>query len=76
VPLRELRRRLLRRNQAATRPLLAATATAATPQEAVSEWLTRTLEARAGFYAQARLRHPGGNATEVAAALEAAGFQP
>lgn len=76
VPLRELQRRLLRRNQATTRPLLAAMATAATPQEAISEWLTRTLEARAGFYAQARLRHPGGNAAEVAAALEAAGFQP
>ncbi len=76
VPLRELRRRLLRRNQAATRPLLAATATAATPQEAVNEWLTRTLEARAGFYSQAQLRHPGGPAAEVAAALEAAGFQP
>jgi shikimate kinase len=76
VPLRELQRRLARRNQAATRPLLAATATAATPQQALADWLARTMEARAGFYAQARLRHPGGPVAEVAAALEAAGFQP
>ncbi|QKG58147.1 shikimate kinase [Hymenobacter sp. BRD128] len=76
VGLPELKRRLVRRNQAATRPLLAATATATTPQQALAEWLARTLEARAGFYAQARLRHPGGKVAEVAAALEAAGFQP
>jgi shikimate kinase len=76
VPLRELQRRLARRNQAATRPLLAATATATTPQAALADWLARTHEARAGFYAQARLRHPGGPAADVASALEAAGFQP
>jgi shikimate kinase len=76
VPLAELKRRLARRNQAATRPLLAATATTATPQEALADWLGRTLAARSRFYAQARLRHPGGPAAEVAAALEAAGFQP
>ncbi|GAA4502147.1 shikimate kinase [Hymenobacter ginsengisoli] len=76
VPPHELLRRLARRNQAATRPLLAATATAATPQQALAEWLARTLEARSGFYAQARLRHPGGEVAEVAAALEAAGFRP
>jgi shikimate kinase len=76
VPLRELQRRLARRNQAATRPLLAATATAATPQAALADWLARTHEARAGFYSQARLRHPGGPAAEVAMALEVAGFLP
>ena len=76
VPLRELQRRLARRNQAATRPLLADAATAATPQQALADWLARTLEARQGFYAQARLRHPGGSVAAVAAALEAAGFQP
>ena len=76
VPLRELQRRLARRNQATTRPLLAATATAATPQQALAEWLARTHEGRAGFYQQARLRHPGGPAPDVATALEAAGFQP
>lgn len=66
VPLRELRRRLARRNQAAT----------TTPQQALANWLTQTHEARAGFYQQARLRHPGGPVAEVAAALAAAGFQP
>jgi shikimate kinase len=76
VPPHELKRRLARRNQATTRPLLAATAATATPQQALAEWLARTLEARAGYYAQARLRHPGGKVAEVAAALEAAGFQP
>ncbi len=76
VPLRELRRRLARRNQAATRPLLAATATTATPQQALADWLTQTHEARVGFYRQARLRHPGGPVAEVAHALAAAGFQP
>lgn len=76
VPLAELKRRLARRNQAATRPLLAATTAAATPQEALADWLDRTLAARSRFYAQARLRHPGGTAEEVATALEAAGFQP
>ena len=76
VPLPELKRRLARRNQAATRPLLAATTAAATPQAALADWLDRTLAARSGFYTQARLRHPGGPAGEVATALEAAGFQP
>ena len=76
VPLPELQRRLARRNQAVSRPLLAATASATTPQEALADWLNRTHAARKQFYAQARLRHAGGPAADVAAALEAAGFQP
>ena len=76
VPLPELKRRLARRNQALSRPLLAAAAPAGTPRQALADWLDQTMAARAGFYAQARLRHPGGPAAEVAAALEAAGFRP
>lgn len=77
VPLPELARRLAATGQAAARPLLAAAGTAESPETALAAHLSRTLAAREGFYAQAHLRHPGGaTATQVAAALAAAGFQP
>ena len=78
VPLPELARRLAAADQAATRPLLAGAAPAgadADPAAGLADWLAQTLAARARFYAQARLRHPGGPVAEVAAALAAAGFR-
>ncbi len=87
-PLPELARRLAAAGQAAARPLLAGavgspqaaaptaptTAPAVSAETALLAWLTQTRAARARFYAQAQLRHPGGPAPEVAAALAAAGF--
>ena len=76
VPLPELVRRLGRSRT--SRPLLAAAiGPGATPAQALSDHLHRTLATRERFYAQAHLRHTG--AATVAAlisALAAAGFAP
>lgn len=75
VPLPELVRRLARSRNA--RPLLAAAKPTQTPENAIFEWLGRTLAARERFYAQARLRYAGAaTAAAVAAALAQAGFEP
>jgi shikimate kinase len=75
VPMAELARRLARNRN--TRPLLAATEPAETPEKAISDWLDRTLATRERFYSQARLRYAGAaQVVAVVAALKRAGFQP
>lgn len=82
VPLPTLARRLAGA-PAGGRPLVAAPLAGSDPVEtrenALKQWLTRTLAARQGFYAQAQLRCTGVAGTRlkaVVAALAQAGFQP